>query len=91
MHLKLGIPMSFRLRVPFVPTPQPVVKRMLSLAEIKPGELLYDLGAGDGRIISSAVKDFGARAMGVELHEERYEAIARRIEREHLSQFARET
>jgi len=60
--------MSFRLKVPFVPTPNPVVRRMLSLADIKPGELLYDLGAGDGRIISSAVKDFGARAVGVELH-----------------------
>jgi predicted RNA methylase len=75
---------SGRLRVPFVPTPEPIVKRMLSLAGIKPGELLYDLGAGDGRILSSAVKDFGAKAIGVELDESRYEAITKRIEREHL-------
>ena len=57
---------------------------MLTLANVKPGELIYDLGAGDGRILSWAVKDFGARAIGVELHESRYEAIAKRIEREHL-------
>jgi ribosomal protein L11 methylase PrmA len=57
---------------------------MLNLADIKPGELLYDLGAGDGRILSAAVKDYGAKAIGVELDEFRYEAITKRIEREHL-------
>jgi tRNA A58 N-methylase Trm61 len=61
---------------------------MLSLADVKPGELVYDLGAGDGRILSSAVKDFDAKAIGVELHESRYEAIAKRIEREHLGDSA---
>jgi hypothetical protein len=80
--------MSSRLMVPFVPTPEPVVKRMLSLADVKAGELIYDLGAGDGRILSSAVKDFRAKAIGVELHESRYEAITRRIEREHLDHSA---
>ena len=76
------------MQVPFVPTPEPVVKRMLTLANVKPGELVYDLGAGDGRILSSAVKDFDAKAVGIELHESRYEAIAKRIEREHLSNSA---
>ena len=80
--------MSGRLKVPFVATPEPVVKRMLTLADVKPGELVYDLGAGDGRILSSAVKDFNAKAIGVELHESRYEAIAKRIEREHLGHSA---
>jgi tRNA G37 N-methylase Trm5 len=80
--------MSGRLQVPFVPTPEPVVKRMLSLADVKPGELVYDLGAGDGRILSSAVKDFNAKAIGVELNETRYEAIAKRIERERLGSSA---
>jgi len=60
------------------------VRRMLSVADVKPGELVYDLGAGDGRILLSAVKDFDARAIGVELHESRYEEIAKRIESEHL-------
>jgi len=52
---------------PFVPTPEPVVLRMLEAAELKPGELLYDLGCGDGRILFVAVQKFGARAAGVEL------------------------
>jgi precorrin-6B methylase 2 len=80
--------MTDRLQVPFVPTPEPVVRRMLALAEVKAGELVYDLGAGDGRIISSAVKDFDAKAIGIELHESRYEAITKRIEREHLGNSA---
>lgn len=80
--------MTGRLYVPFVPTPEPVVSRMLTLADVKPGELVYDLGAGDGRIISSAVKDFNAKAIGIELHESRYEAIAKRIERERLGNSA---
>jgi len=77
-----------RLQVPFVPTPEVVVRRMLTLADVKPGELVYDLGAGDGRILSSAVKDFNAKAIGIELHESRYEAIAQRIEDERLGKSA---
>jgi len=80
--------MRVRLQVPYVPTPEPVVRRMLTLANVKPGELIYDLGAGDGRILSAAVKDFDAKAIGVELHESRYEAIAKRIERERLGNSA---
>jgi SAM-dependent methyltransferase len=80
--------MTGGLQVPFVPTPDPVVRRMLTLAHVKPGELVYDLGAGDGRILSTAVKDFNAKAIGIELHEFRYEAIARRIESERLGNSA---
>ena len=80
--------MMAKLQVPFVPTPEPVVRRMLTLADLRAGELVYDLGAGDGRILSSAVKDFDARAIGIELHESRYEAILRRIERENLGDAA---
>lgn len=80
--------MTHGLQVPFVPTPESVVKRMLTLARVKPGELVYDLGAGDGRVLSSAVRDFSAKAIGIELHESRYEAIAKRIEREGLGNSA---
>jgi cyclopropane fatty-acyl-phospholipid synthase-like methyltransferase len=48
---------------------------MLSLADTKPGERLIDLGAGDGRIVITAASEFGARALGVELHPERYAII----------------
>jgi len=52
---------------PFVPTPEPVVERMLEAAELKPGETLYDLGCGDGRILFVAAQKFRAHAVGVEL------------------------
>jgi len=43
---------------------------MLALAELRAGEVFFDLGAGDGRTVIMAVKDFGARAVGVELRED---------------------
>jgi predicted RNA methylase len=55
---------------PFVPSPVPVIQRMLQLAELKPGEVLFDLGAGDGRSVIMAAKAFSARAVGVELRED---------------------
>lgn len=55
---------------PFVATPLPVVRHMLMLADLKPGETFYDLGAGDGRTVVMAAQEFGARAVGVELRED---------------------
>jgi len=55
---------------PFVATPTPVVRQMLILAELKPGEVLYDLGSGDGRAVIMAAKDFGAKSVGVELRDD---------------------
>ena len=55
---------------PFVATPTSVVRKMLILAELKPGEVLYDLGSGDGRAVIMAAKDFGARSVGVELRDD---------------------
>jgi len=55
---------------PFVATPLPVVKQMLSVAEIKPGDIVYDLGCGDGRVAIMAAQDFGARSVGVEMRED---------------------
>jgi hypothetical protein len=79
---------SGRLIVPFVATPDVVVQRMLTLAEIRPGESVYDLGAGDGRIISSAVRNFGAKALGVELHPSRYQDIIERLRNERIEDSA---
>ena len=53
--------------VPFVPTPLEVVDRMLELAEVKKGDVVYDLGSGDGRIVIRAAKKYGVRAVGVEI------------------------
>src|SRR5918999_2177345 len=53
--------------VPFVPTPQVVVDEMLRLAGVTPKDVVYDLGSGDGRIVITAARKFGAQAVGVEL------------------------
>ena len=50
------------------PTPQEVVDRILELASVGPGDVLYDLGCGDGRIVVTAAKRFGIRAVGVEVN-----------------------
>ena len=52
---------------PYVPTPQIVVERMLDAAHIKPGDVVYDLGSGDGRIVITAAQKYGARGVGVEI------------------------
>lgn len=54
---------------PYVASPPPVVDKMLELAGLKPGETVFDLGCGDGRILFSAAKNFNAKAVGVELSE----------------------
>ncbi|WP_020471329.1 methyltransferase domain-containing protein [Zavarzinella formosa] len=59
---------KLRLDVPYVPTPQTVVDEMLKMAGVKEGDVVYDLGCGDGRIVVSAVKNFKAkRAVGVDI------------------------
>jgi SAM-dependent methyltransferase len=50
----------------WVPTPDEVVDRMLTMAQVKPGDTVYDLGAGDGKIAIAAAKKFGARSYGIE-------------------------
>jgi precorrin-6B methylase 2 len=60
-----------KLDVPFVPTPQEVVDRMLALAKVGKNDTLYDLGCGDGRIVITAAKQFGARGVGIDLNPER--------------------
>ncbi len=52
---------------PPIPTPQFVVDKMLEAARVKPGDTVYDLGSGDGRIVITAVQKYGAKAVGVEL------------------------
>ena len=52
---------------PFVPTPQDVVDRMLELAGVTENDVVYDLGCGDGRIVITAARRFGARGVGVDI------------------------
>ena len=55
----------------FVPTPQEVVDEMLRIADVKKGDVLYDLGSGDGRIPVTAAKKFGVRAVGIDIDPQR--------------------
>jgi protein-L-isoaspartate O-methyltransferase len=52
---------------PYYPTPETIVVKMLELGELKPGEKMFDLGSGDGRIVIAAAQKFHADAIGVEL------------------------
>jgi len=55
----------------FVPTPQDAVEKMLELAEVKKGDVVYDLGCGDGRIVVTAAKKFGAHGIGIDIDPQR--------------------
>jgi predicted RNA methylase len=52
---------------PWSPTPMRQVHRMLKMAEVGPDDLVYDLGCGDGRLIVTAARRYGARAVGIEV------------------------
>ena len=56
-----------KLDAPYVSTPEVVVAEMLRLAAVRPGDMLYDLGCGDGRIVIAAARDFGARGVGIDI------------------------
>jgi len=69
---------------PFVPSSEFVVEKMLELANLKPGEKLFDLGSGDGRIIIMAAKKYNASAVGIELREDLVEQSRQKIKENHL-------
>jgi protein-L-isoaspartate O-methyltransferase len=58
---------------PVYPTPESVVEQMLAIAQVRPGEMVYDLGCGDGRIVIAAAQKFKARAVGIEIRRDIYE------------------
>jgi len=71
--------------IPYVPTPQFVVDAMLTLASLRATDVLVDLGSGDGRIVITAAKQFGARATGVELDHALIVESRANADREHVS------
>jgi len=64
---------------PYYPTPEKIVEQMLKLGELKPGEKMFDLGSGDGRIVIMAAKKFQADATGVEFDDDLWKQSADRI------------
>ncbi len=79
-----------RSLAPYVPTPQDVVDRMLSLAGVTGEDVVYDLGCGDGRIVITAAQRYGARGVGIDFDPQRIaesNANAERAGVQHLVQF----
>jgi SAM-dependent methyltransferase len=62
----VGVPAP-RKDVRYEPSPVPVVRAMLELANVGPDDVVYDLGSGDGRIVIMAAKEFGARGVGIDI------------------------
>jgi SAM-dependent methyltransferase len=77
-------------QVPFVPTPIEVVDRMLEFGAVKKGDIVYDVGSGDGRIVIQAAKKYGARGVGIEMNPRLVELARQEAKRErvdHLVEF----
>lgn len=70
---------------PYVASPDRVVDTMLEMAELKPGETLYDLGSGDGRILIAAAARYQAKAVGVEITPRLVESAREEVERAGLA------
>jgi precorrin-6B methylase 2 len=65
----------------YVPTPQPVVEKMLELARVTKDDIVYDLGCGDGRIVVTAAKKYGCRAWGFDIDPERIQEAKENVEK----------
>jgi protein-L-isoaspartate O-methyltransferase len=74
---------------PYVVSPQQIVDRMLELADPKPGEAVYDLGSGDGRILITAVQRYRAKAVGIEISDSLVQSTMERIQKLGLQNQAR--
>jgi len=74
---------------PFLVSAPEVVEAMLRLAEVKPGEIVYDLGCGDARILVTAAQKFGARGVGVELDPEVFALAWQNVHRNGLEKQVR--
>jgi ubiquinone/menaquinone biosynthesis C-methylase UbiE len=71
----------------YVPTPQPVVDKMLDMAKVTDKDVVYDLGCGDGRVVATAAKKYGAKGVGVDIEPKRIEeslATVKKLEVEKL-------
>jgi protein-L-isoaspartate O-methyltransferase len=74
---------------PYYPTPNSIVEKMLEVGGLKPGETMFDLGSGDGRVVIMAAKKFGANAIGVEIDDDLYKQSVQRIQNLGLQKKAR--
>lgn len=77
------------IEVASIPTPPETVAKMLELANLKKGDVLYDLGSGDGRIPLEAARKYGVRAIGIEIKPKLVEEANRRAKEEGIAQLAK--
>ena len=70
---------------PYIPTPEDIIPKMLTLASVMPDELVFDLGSGDGRMLITAARDFRARVVGVELRRRLVRECRRKVKELGLS------
>jgi SAM-dependent methyltransferase len=70
---------------PAIPTPQSIVDKMLEAGRIKAGDVVYDLGSGDGRIVIAAARNYGVRAVGVEIMPDLCRKARERVQAEGLA------
>jgi tRNA G37 N-methylase Trm5 len=68
----------------YVPTPQEVVDKMLQMADVRPGEIVYDLGCGDGRIPVTAAKKYGSKAWGFDINPVRVKESLENVEKNNV-------
>jgi SAM-dependent methyltransferase len=77
------------LDVIYVPTPQDVVDKMLELAKVQKDDLVYDLGCGDGRIVVTAARRYGCRAVGYDLDPNRVKESLENVEKNNVGHLVR--
>ncbi len=70
--------------VNFVPTPPEAVDKMLEMAQVKPGDVVYDLGCGDGRIVVAAAKKYGVKAVGIDIDPQRIKESKENVQAHHV-------
>jgi 16S rRNA A1518/A1519 N6-dimethyltransferase RsmA/KsgA/DIM1 with predicted DNA glycosylase/AP lyase activity len=74
---------------PYYPTPETIVEKMLEVGALKPGEKMFDLGSGDGRVVVMAAQKFKADATGIELDQDLWKQSMEKIKRLGLEKQAR--
>ena len=75
--------------VVYVPTPQNVVEDMLRLADVQKGDVLYDLGSGDGRIPVTAARKYGVRGVGIDIDPDRIREAEHNAQQSGVSKLVR--
>ncbi|UCG57160.1 MAG: alkaline phosphatase family protein [Phycisphaerales bacterium] len=87
--VKIAAPEPRKPDVVFVPTPQEVVDKMLELAQVTKDDVLYDLGCGDGRIVVTAAKRYGCKAVGYDIDPKRVKESLDNVQKNNVGHLAR--